>query len=76
VGVGLAACIARPGGNVTGLSIMQPDLPGKRFELLREVKRKRVLRFCLSEITVVISRLRLCERVRLIGGCVVRDCQG
>ena len=37
VGVGLAASLARPGGNVTGLSIMQPDLAGKRFELLREV---------------------------------------
>jgi putative ABC transport system substrate-binding protein len=37
VGVGLAASLARPGGNVTGLSIMQPDLAGKRLELLREV---------------------------------------
>ncbi len=37
VSVGLAASLARPGGNVTGLSIMQPDLAGKRLELLREV---------------------------------------
>jgi putative ABC transport system substrate-binding protein len=37
VGVGLAASLARPGGNVTGLSIMQPVLASKRLELLREV---------------------------------------
>jgi putative ABC transport system substrate-binding protein len=37
VGVGLAASLARPGGNVTGLSIMQLELASKRLELLREV---------------------------------------
>ena len=35
--VGLAASLARPGGNVTGLSTMQPELASKRLELLREV---------------------------------------
>src|SRR5213594_849675 len=37
VGTGLVASLARPGGNVTGLSIISPDLSGKRLELLREV---------------------------------------
>jgi putative tryptophan/tyrosine transport system substrate-binding protein len=37
VGGGLVASLARPGGNVTGLSVQQPDLVGKRLELLREV---------------------------------------
>jgi putative ABC transport system substrate-binding protein len=37
VGAGLVASLARPGSNVTGLSLQQPDLAGKRLELLREV---------------------------------------
>ena len=37
VGTGLVASLARPGGNVTGLSSQSADLGGKRLELLREV---------------------------------------
>jgi putative ABC transport system substrate-binding protein len=37
VGTGLIASLARPGGNVTGLSSLVTDLAGKRLELLREV---------------------------------------
>ena len=37
VGTGLVASLARPGGNVTGLSVQQTDLVGKRLEILREV---------------------------------------
>jgi putative ABC transport system substrate-binding protein len=37
VGSGLVASLARPGGNVTGLSLQFTDLTSKRLELLREV---------------------------------------
>jgi putative ABC transport system substrate-binding protein len=37
LGAGLVASLARPGGNVTGLSLQSTDLVGKRLELLREV---------------------------------------
>jgi putative tryptophan/tyrosine transport system substrate-binding protein len=37
VGAGLGASLARPDGNVTGLSVQQVDAAGKRLELLREV---------------------------------------
>src|SRR5262249_14427454 len=37
VGTGLVASLARPGGNITGLSALNIDLIGKRLELFREV---------------------------------------
>ena len=37
VGFGLVASLARPGGNVTGLSIQTTDSAGKRLQLLREI---------------------------------------
>jgi putative ABC transport system substrate-binding protein len=37
VGTGVVPSLARPGGNITGLSSIAPDLEGKRLELLREV---------------------------------------
>ena len=37
VGSGLVASLARPGGNVTGLSLQQTELAAKRLEILRQV---------------------------------------
>ena len=37
VELGFAASLARPGGNITGLTHLSPDLTGKRLELLKEV---------------------------------------
>lgn len=37
VGNGLAESLSRPGGNITGLSLMSVDLSGKRFALFKEI---------------------------------------
>jgi len=37
LGRGLVTSLARPGGNVTGLSLLAPDLAGKRLEVMREI---------------------------------------
>jgi ABC-type uncharacterized transport system substrate-binding protein len=50
VGIGFVASLARPGGNITGLSTLAPELSGKRLELLKEVvpKLSRVAAFGTS----------------------------
>lgn len=49
VGDGLVANLARPGGNITGLSTLGPELSGKRLELLKEIIPK------LSRVAVFYS---------------------
>jgi hypothetical protein len=40
VGSGFVASLARPGGNITGLSTLSPELSGKQLELLKETVTK------------------------------------
>jgi putative tryptophan/tyrosine transport system substrate-binding protein len=47
VGSGFVASLARPGGNITGLATLAPEVSGKRLELLKEI----VLR--LSRVAVL-----------------------
>ena len=49
VGSGFVASLARPGGNITGLSALSPELSGKQLELLKEIIPR------LSRVTVVGS---------------------
>jgi putative tryptophan/tyrosine transport system substrate-binding protein len=37
VGSGFVTSLARPGGNITGLSTLSPEISGKRLELLKEI---------------------------------------
>src|SRR5438874_11576778 len=37
VGNGFVASLARPGGNITGLATLRPELSGKQLELLKEI---------------------------------------
>jgi putative ABC transport system substrate-binding protein len=61
VGTGLVASLARPGGNVTGLSVLTPDLAGKRLELLREVIPGLRSLACLANISNPITALEMGE---------------
>jgi putative tryptophan/tyrosine transport system substrate-binding protein len=47
VGSGFVASLARPGGNVTGLSALYPEISGKQLELLKEITPR------LSRVTAV-----------------------
>jgi putative ABC transport system substrate-binding protein len=47
VGSGFVASLARPGGNITGLSTLAPEIGGKRLELLKETAPK------LSRVAVI-----------------------
>src|SRR5215831_16406475 len=65
VGSGFVASLARPGGNITGLAILRPELSGKRLELLKETvpRLSRVAIFassvkCRSSATVKRDRAR------------------
>ncbi len=49
VGSGFVASLARPGGNITGLATLRPELSGKRLELLQEIVAK------LSRVAIIAS---------------------
>jgi putative ABC transport system substrate-binding protein len=68
VGTGFVASLARPGGNITGLSMMAPELAGKRLELLREttprISRVAVLRNPANPATALsLSETQAAARV-------------
>jgi putative ABC transport system substrate-binding protein len=52
VGNGFVASLARPGGNITGLASLSPELSGKQLELLKEIVPK------LSRMAVLGSSTR------------------
>jgi putative ABC transport system substrate-binding protein len=60
VGSGLVASLARPGGNITGLSTLAPEISGKRLELLKEIfpKLSRVAVFGTSTSASSAQELR------------------
>ena len=65
VGQGVVASLARPGGNVTGTSLMEVDLHGKRLEILKEIvpDASRVAVLWTPGTTVPIDALRTAARV-------------
>ena len=65
---GFVASLARPGGNITGISSLNPDLSGKRLELLKEAFPKVVRIAVLREAVGSASSLRVTtEAARVLG---------
>ncbi len=70
VGTGLVTSLARPGGNVTGLSSQQSDLGGKRLEFLREVfatLRRLAIMANVGSPVAVLDMLEVQEAARTLG---------
>jgi len=65
VGSGLVASLARPGGNITGLSTLAPEISGKHLELLKEIfpRLSRVAVLETSTISGSAKKLGEIERV-------------
>lgn len=59
VGAGLVPSLARPGSNLTGISLLSGELAGKRFELLREIAPK------LATVGVLLNRLNESNGIQL-----------
>src|SRR4029077_10968049 len=64
VGTGLIASLARPGGNVTGLTVMASGLAAKRLELLKEVVPKISRVLVLSYLVDPIAAPQVAELER------------
>ena len=60
VGLGLIASLARPGGNLTGMSFLSTELTGKRLELLKEAFPK-ISRVAVLQTTASAQELAVKE---------------
>jgi ABC-type uncharacterized transport system substrate-binding protein len=72
VGNGLVASLARPGGNITGLATLAPEIGGKRLELLKEIVPKLSRVAVLGTSTIPGSAQQLKEVERAAGALGVK----
>src|SRR5262249_58949280 len=72
VGNGFVASLARPGGNVTGLSTHYPEISGKQLELLKEVIPKLARAAVLGNTTDPANAQALRETERAAGALAVK----
>ena len=69
VGSGTIASLARPGGNITGLSTLDPELSGKRLELLKEIVSK-LSRVAVLETSTVPGHAQVLKELELAAGAL------
>ena len=67
VGSGIVASLARPGGNVTGLSTLAPEIGGKQLELLREIV-PRLFRVAVLGTSTIPGNAERLKEVELAAG--------
>jgi putative tryptophan/tyrosine transport system substrate-binding protein len=67
VGSGLAASMARPGGNTTGVSILAPELDVKRLEILHEFVPQARRIAVLADPSTISTRAQLTSAARDLG---------
>jgi putative tryptophan/tyrosine transport system substrate-binding protein len=74
VGSGFVASLAHPGGNITGLSTIEPELNGKRLDLLKEIlpRLARVAYFGTSTNPGLKAALKEAQRAAKAAGIVVQ----
>jgi ABC-type uncharacterized transport system substrate-binding protein len=69
VGDGFVASLARPGGNITGLSALGPELSGKRLELLKETVPK-LSRMAVLGTSTTPGNAQQLRELELAGGAL------
>jgi ABC-type uncharacterized transport system substrate-binding protein len=67
VGSGVVASLARPGGNITGLSNLAPEIGGKRLELLKEIV-PRVSRVAVLGTSTTSGTAQVLKEMELAAG--------
>ncbi len=71
VGTRLVASLAKPGGNVTGMSLAASELPGKRLDLLKEVIPTLIRLTILGDVSRQVEIQETERAARLLGLTVV-----
>jgi len=69
VGSGFVASLARPGGNITGLSTLAPEISGKQLELLKEIA-PRLSRVAVLGNSTVSGNAQMLREVELAAGAL------
>src|SRR5262245_65099326 len=69
VGNGFVASLARPGGNITGLSTLTPEISGKRLELLKEIVPK-LVRVAVFGTSITAEDAKSLEEVKLVAAAL------
>ena len=69
VGNGFVASLARPGGNITGLATLAPELSGKRLELMKEIVPK-LSRVAVLGTSTISGQAQMFRETELAAGAL------